>query len=103
MKRFYSRFRIMLLTLALGMASVTFFNGLYERWSEISVDLPQVQSETPIYVFPKQVLTESVLRERELANQARDLSIYDFGGESSNCFNHGFNHSEFQNCKRSLR
>jgi hypothetical protein len=36
--------------LALGLASVPFFTGLYEKWSEISVNLPQVESNTPIYI-----------------------------------------------------
>jgi hypothetical protein len=39
--------------LAFGLASVPFFNGLYAKWNEIPVELPQLVSETPIYVFPR--------------------------------------------------
>ena len=48
MKQFYSRFRVMLLTFAFGLAVVPFSNDLYEKWSEIPVDLPEVESEIPI-------------------------------------------------------
>lgn len=41
--------------LAFGLASVPFFNGLFEQWTEISVNLPQVESSSPIYVQPKSV------------------------------------------------
>jgi len=54
MKRFYRQFRIMLLTLALGLASVPFFTSLSERWSEVSVELPVVESESLITVFPQE-------------------------------------------------
>jgi hypothetical protein len=46
----YSQFRIAILTCILGIVSVPFFNGLYEKWSEPFVDLPQVVSDTPIIV-----------------------------------------------------
>jgi hypothetical protein len=39
--------------LALGLASVPFFNGLYEKWTEIRVDVPQIKSVTPLYISPK--------------------------------------------------
>ena len=51
MKQFYSRFRVMLLTFTLGLAVVPFSNTLYEKWSEILVDLPKVESEVPIVVM----------------------------------------------------
>ncbi len=40
MRRYYGQFRIMLLTLALGLASVPFYKTLRERWTEIRVDVP---------------------------------------------------------------
>ncbi len=46
----YSQFRIAILTCIFGIVSVPFFNGLYEKWSEPFVDLPQVVSDTPIIV-----------------------------------------------------
>lgn len=39
--------------LALGLLSVSSFNGIHERWTEISVDLPQLKSANPIYAFPR--------------------------------------------------
>jgi len=35
----------------IGLASVPFFNELYEKWTEIPVNLPQVESESPIIVI----------------------------------------------------
>lgn len=52
MKRFYLRFRVVLITLALGLASVSFFNWFSDYWNEVSVELPKVASGSPIYVFP---------------------------------------------------
>ena len=49
MRRFYSKFRITLLTFTFGLASVWMFNGLKSK--EISVELPQVQSKSPIMFF----------------------------------------------------
>ena len=46
----YSQFKIAILTCIFGIVSVPFFNGLYEKWSEPFVDLPQVVSDTPIIV-----------------------------------------------------
>lgn len=54
MKRFYFRFRILLLTLALGLSSVNFVNWLNDYWSEVSVDLPKVESKSPIIVLPRE-------------------------------------------------
>jgi len=53
MKKVYWRFRILLMTLALGLASVGFFNLLIECFDEISVDLPVVEASSPIVVFPR--------------------------------------------------
>src|SRR5688572_3055471 len=50
MKRFYSQFRILILTLALGLAGVWMWNG----WTSadfVTVDLPKTQSADVIEVF----------------------------------------------------
>jgi len=39
--------------LAVGLASVPFFNGLYVNWMERSINLPQAESASPIIVVPK--------------------------------------------------
>ena len=53
MKRFYSQFRISLITFAFGLASVFVFDGSLKLADEVLVDLPSVQSESPIIVFPR--------------------------------------------------
>ncbi len=52
MKRFYFKLRIMLMTFVVGLASVFLFNGTLRYSNEISVDLPEFQSESPIIIFP---------------------------------------------------
>ena len=52
MKRFYLRFRIMLMTFALGLASVFVFGGSLKYSDEIYVDLPKLQTEKIIIVSP---------------------------------------------------
>lgn len=99
MKRFYSKFRIFLLMLAFGLSSVAFFNALYERLTEVTVDLPQVQSDTPILVYPRNPDFYKTFTVEELVEN-RDLSLYDSGGEFSNCFNHGFSDCEFRKCEQ---
>lgn len=41
----------MLLTFTFGLAVVPFSNAVYEKWSEIPVDLPEVESEVPVVVI----------------------------------------------------
>ena len=53
MSKLYFRFRIFLMMLALGLAGVPFLNGVYEKWTEIHINLPQTKSGNPIYVFSK--------------------------------------------------
>ncbi len=55
MKRFYSQFRIMLMTFAFGLASVFVFNDSLKFSNEISVNLPKVDFEpqTIIFSLPK--------------------------------------------------
>lgn len=88
MKRFYYRFRIVLFTLALGLASISFFNNLSEKWNEVSVKLPQTESESPIYVQlkkPEKIPENSVRFNPDIITQYRDLSLYDFGGRNGYC------------------
>lgn len=51
MKRFYSQFRILLFTLALGLASVWTWTGFKIGNEHIAIDLPEVRSEDVIEVF----------------------------------------------------
>ena len=51
MKKFYSQLRIALLTFTLGLAGVPFASGLYKKWSEPDVEVPQVESDAPIVVI----------------------------------------------------
>lgn len=53
MKRFYAKFRIALMTFALGLASVFVMNGSLRFSDEVSVNLPEVQSNSIIFVIPK--------------------------------------------------
>lgn len=53
MKRFYTRFRMLLLTFAFGLASVNFVNWLTVYRSEISVNLPQVESSSVFEIITK--------------------------------------------------
>lgn len=41
----------MLLTFTIGLATVFFSSGLYEKYGEIPVDLPEVESDSPIVVM----------------------------------------------------
>ena len=54
MKRFYSKFRIGLMTFALGLASVFVFKGTVQLSDEIPVDLPQVQSSEVFEIITKE-------------------------------------------------
>lgn len=47
----YSQFRIALLTFTLGILSVPFLTPVYDKWCEPWVDVPQVESESPITVI----------------------------------------------------
>ncbi|HEY0429718.1 MAG TPA: hypothetical protein VGC76_18190 [Pyrinomonadaceae bacterium] len=47
----YSQFIVSILTFALGVLCVPFANGLYEKWSEPYVEVPQAVSESPIVVI----------------------------------------------------
>jgi hypothetical protein len=81
MKRYYRQFRIMLLTLALGLASVPFYKTLREKWTEIRVDVPQIESNAPLIVDIDKQLDDTTLFGK------RDLSIYQYGGQVGSCDN----------------
>jgi len=79
MKRFYKKFRIMLLTLALGLASIPFFKMIHERWTEVRINVPQVESDAPFIVTPFERFKDITLTDN------RDLSLYEFGGDYDFC------------------
>ncbi|HXH69954.1 MAG TPA: hypothetical protein VNI60_06350 [Pyrinomonadaceae bacterium] len=54
MKRFYSQFRIMLMTFALGLASVFLSNGSLKYSDEVSVNLPRVKSSSVFEIITKE-------------------------------------------------
>lgn len=53
MKKFYLRFRILLITFTVGLASVFMMNGSLQTSDEIFVNLPQIESDSPIVVYPE--------------------------------------------------
>ena len=53
MRKYYSRFRILLMTFTLGLASVFAFNGSLKFSDEILVNLPETESGDVVIVFPK--------------------------------------------------
>ena len=53
MKRFYSQFRVMLLTFAFGLASVWMIDGLSKGLLEVPTNLPKVKTDNVIVVFPR--------------------------------------------------
>ena len=79
------RFRVLLQTLALGLASVPLFNSLYKTGDEIPLNLPQIESESPLYVYPLQPVAKQQEPVQEIIKRGRDLTRYVFGGEVSNC------------------
>ena len=79
MKRHHRQFRTMLLTIALGLASVPFFRMIHEKWTEIRVDVPQIESNAPLIVNPYEMLKDSTIK------QNRDLSLYELNGGGSLC------------------
>lgn len=41
------------MTLAIGLASVWFFKGMYKGFFDVPVELPKVESENILVVFPR--------------------------------------------------
>jgi hypothetical protein len=79
LKRFYMKFRIILLTLAFGLASVPFFRMIHERWTAVWVDVPRIESDAPLYVKIQRKIEENTL------SGGRDLSLYEYGGDYTEC------------------
>ena len=52
MRRFYSKFRIGLMTFALGLASVFMMNDSFQFSNQVYVNLPKTKSENVLIVFP---------------------------------------------------
>ena len=48
-----SRLRIFFFMFLLGSVTTPYLKAMYERWSEVSVDLPATESVSPIYVWPQ--------------------------------------------------
>ncbi|MBS1797867.1 MAG: hypothetical protein JSS81_28865 [Acidobacteria bacterium] len=94
MKRFYGRFRIILLTLALGLASVQFFRAVHERWTRVAVDVPAIESEAPLLVRPVKTTDFPTL------TGGRDLSLYEYLGDYPVC---GDDRSGRAQCEAALR
>lgn len=88
MKRVYSRIRIGLMTLALGLASAYFWIGISIGTNELPIDLPKINSEDGVLsVFPSTARDASpyyIPKEGEIVN-GRDLSLYDEGGYIESC------------------
>ena len=51
MKRFYSQFRITLMTFVFGLASVFVFNSSLKYSDDVSIELTQFHSESPVFLF----------------------------------------------------
>lgn len=110
----YSRFRIMLMALGLGLAVVYMLNGLSLNWWGVPVYLPTVESSEVLEVTvpleekpsgPKYLCDEFAELERtaclnQVIYEGRDLSLYSKGG------NHGCGRvkqeAEPTECERSL-
>ncbi|MDQ6787667.1 MAG: hypothetical protein M3033_12740 [Acidobacteriota bacterium] len=86
MKRFYSQSRIMLMTFAVGLASVFVFNGSLEFSDEVPVVLPKSQSKSPIIIFPTdERCSNYVIRGRkEWCNKERLDYLYKLGIPQNN-------------------
>lgn len=53
MKKNYSRFRIMLMTFTLGLASVFAFHGTLKLSDEVFVNTPKTETGDVIVIFPR--------------------------------------------------
>jgi hypothetical protein len=53
MKRFYSKFKILLMTFVFGLASVFVWNGSLTKENKIFVQLPQTESDSVFYINTK--------------------------------------------------
>lgn len=71
--------------LAFGLASVQFFPFLFDKWTEIYVDLPKVESDSLIFVFPQPPINEykPLIIPKEMIINDRNMSLYNIGGTFS--------------------
>ncbi len=74
MKKFYSRFRIMLMTFALGLASVFVFNGSLNLSNEVPVNLPKVRFEPSIIVFSLSKKSPIIISEEKIVDPKKDAA-----------------------------
>lgn len=76
MKRFYFQFRVMLITLALGLSSASFFSWTNDYLTEIPVDLPKVHSSSVFEVITK----KNGARFESIGHACGGTNIYGGGG-----------------------
>lgn len=81
MNKYYFRFRIMLMTFTLGLASVFVFNGSLKFSDEIPVNLPKVkfESSTMIFCLPKNQSVPMMIS-MEKKNEYREFAAGASGG-----------------------
>lgn len=88
MKRVYSHIRIGLMTFAIGLATVYFWNGISIGIGEMPMALPRINSEDEVlFVFASTALDASpyyIAKDGEIVN-GRNLSLYDEGGYIESC------------------
>jgi hypothetical protein len=97
MKRFYFRFRILLFTLALGLASVPFFSG-FGIEQENAIKLPVIESESPLIVTVNKPQKSEI---DEIVKRGRGLTSYAYFGSFSNCL--GFGRKISDKCEEEKR
>jgi hypothetical protein len=118
MNKLYLRFRVALMTFALGMAVVYLVHGLSSAWSEVTVVLPEAESGDVLYVHPgnpphtrRPCFRDGADRDlddcRKMEEETRakildgrDISKYEFGGEAG-CFLVDTK-KELRECERSI-
>ena len=100
MTGFRISFRVFLMAIAISLFTVTVWNRVSNYFNEIPVNLPQVSSETPLYVFPVDCghvlicgsgygggYSQEILpseRDTRIV-QDRDMNLYDLGGSADTC------------------
>lgn len=52
MRKIYFRFRVLLMTFTIGLASIFMSNGSLKPSDEIDIDLPKVQFNSSIIIYP---------------------------------------------------
>jgi len=92
------------MAIAIGLFAVAVWNRVSTYFDEIPVDLPQVESEVPFYIFVEQNCHPiscggggSVTDENLPSEQYRDLAQYDHGRDLEQCV--GLYEMETQRCQ----